>query len=189
VDISANAGQPERNSGGVNMRYIVKLLVDMEASSEEEAIQEAKLICAETDGFEIEVEEIKVGASRPAPRGGAMSLTKWTPGPWIPERFNEGRQDESITITAYTSDDRNAVEPVEIADVSDMAMSEAEANARLISAAPKLYSALQAIIEPDNKRTIRFDSKREYYVAEIEGGELARAQTALAEARGESSTI
>lgn len=115
--------------------------------------------------------------------------TKWTPGPWIPERFNEGRADESITITAYAKDDTNMVGPAEIADISDMGMSDAEANARLIAAAPKLYRALQAIIEPANERTIRFDSKREYYVADIEGGELALAQTALAEARGESSKI
>jgi len=42
----------------------------------------------------------------------------------------------------------------------------------------------KAIMQPDNERIIRFDSKREYYVADIEGGELERARLAIAKAEG-----
>ena len=61
------------------------------------------------------------------------------------------------------------------------------ANARLIAAAPDLLAALKAIIYPDTDRSIEFDSSREFYIALLEGGELDRAQAAIAKAeQGES---
>lgn len=44
----------------------------------------------------------------------------------------------------------------------------------------ELLEALRAIIHPDNERHIEFDSRREYYVAQIEGGEYHRAMQAIA---------
>jgi hypothetical protein len=38
-------------------------------------------------------------------------------------------------------------------------------------------------VYPDNERHIVYDSRKEYYVAHIEGGELERARAAIAKAR------
>ena len=57
-----------------------------------------------------------------------------------------------------------------------------EAAAMLIdreTGAAELLEALRAIIYPNNERHIEFDSRREYYVAQIEGGEYHRAMQAI----------
>ena len=46
-----------------------------------------------------------------------------------------------------------------------------------------LLAALEAIVHPNNERTIEFDSDREYYVADLEGGELEAARAAITKAR------
>jgi hypothetical protein len=42
-----------------------------------------------------------------------------------------------------------------------------------------LYDALKAIIQPDNGRKIEFNSAKQYYIAQITGGELDRANEIL----------
>lgn len=95
-----------------------------------------------------------------------------TPGPW--------RVDNDGTVSAQR--------PHGIAFIAEVDGGENHnaADGSLIAAAPELLAALRAIIEPNNKRAVRFDSSRQYYVADIEAGELERARAAIAKAGGRS---
>ncbi|KKL77401.1 hypothetical protein LCGC14_2035220 [marine sediment metagenome] len=97
--------------------------------------------------------------------------SKFTPGPW--RLCYDGQIDGA---------DGNFVCSFRWSSYKDFNDPENKATARLIAAAPELLEALRAIIHPDNERHIEFDSRREYYVAQIEGGEYHMAMQAIAKA-------
>lgn len=122
-------------------------------------------------------------------------MSEHTPGPW---------KGEYVCIVGPTNEMRphknketgeESLHPTElIALVYDCpakdhmpgdGVGEMDANARLIAAAPEMLTLLQSIFDDKvNGREVRFDSKREYYVADIEGGEYARIRALLARIEG-----
>ena len=105
-----------------------------------------------------------------------MNETKWTPGPWVQDNPNYTLVAELVNgVYEYIADCGTSL--------IDRPQEECEANARLISAAPELYEALE-------KFRLRADA-----IVAAQGGDIilrvpttviATAAAALARARGES---
>lgn len=91
-----------------------------------------------------------------------MSDTKHTPGPW--ETSAIGHSKDSIQWDVYGPDAGDM-----IADLSNLP--NAEANARLIAAAPQLYEALQRLCEP-GRFCPEYEDKPEH-LADLEAGREA----------------
>lgn len=83
-------------------------------------------------------------------------MSEHTPGPWSVEPYDKYQKDIII------------IEPRCSVDNDDVDHEEAEANARLIAAAPDLLEALQAVVAIADRKTVEFD----------------RARTAIAKATG-----
>lgn len=97
-------------------------------------------------------------------------MTKWTPGPW---RVMFGR-DNNTTYPTWMSRAERPYQPVLNSGAFSRPASEtAVANARLISAAPDLYEALDALLEFHNEGRIP------------DAATIARAECAILKARGE----
>src|SRR5687768_8810194 len=116
-----------------------------------------------------------------------MSEPKWTPGPWRPR--DEGPPetdvcgpDGRLLATAFPNVDHGS-EPPGLWLVKSIP--EAEANARLIAAAPELYEALEFIFDhiADKERGPR-DLYPAFGLDASRALEMARA--ALAKARGDT---
>lgn len=114
-------------------------------------------------------------------------MTEHTPRPWayLSEPWYCGGR---ATVCTWTPDDGHGLALAHIAHDGtgnyDGQLGNPIADARLMAAAPDLLEALRAILHPDNDRKIEFDSRRQYYVALIEGGELERGLAAIAKATG-----
>jgi hypothetical protein len=112
-----------------------------------------------------------------------MSETKFTPGPW---RVEEG----TTLVWGATSDETSYMKwPVARAELAQQwqkqgrpTEDEAEANARLIAAAPTLYEALEEAVACiiANRATPGV-----FYEDSFEGSTLAKCEAVLAKARGE----
>lgn len=105
----------------------------------------------------------------------------WTPGPWPLTRSGDGKR--YVVGDGLVEADPGKANGYEIAEVysDDCDGDLAEANARLISAAPELYEALEAEFA-DLEQDIRWamDSDLDALIKRRE-----RAEAALAKARGE----
>ena len=106
-----------------------------------------------------------------------MSDTKWTPGPWRYQSARGSKQERcywDIYGKAEEFEYRGSVcEVFDAAKIDGISEIEALANARLISAAPELYEALQLLCYKTG-----FDPS-------IDGAVWQKAKSALAKARGE----
>ncbi|WP_276200345.1 hypothetical protein [Chelatococcus sp. XZ-Ab1] len=105
-----------------------------------------------------------------------MSKPEFTPGPWIVRSSGEVGTTDELTAVVFPVDDTGEKTPA------------AEANARLIAAAPEMYEALVAGVAMREAQAAYFlDRSRENLIASKEAerafDKLARA--ALALARGE----
>lgn len=112
-----------------------------------------------------------------------MSETKWTPGPWTTKQARFPVDGEFDWCVAATIDGAQHVIVEAFGRVADHVRPNAEANARLISAAPDMAEALQGFLD--------------HYVAMVNSGDcgfwnpedethVKAARSALAKARGET---
>lgn len=92
-----------------------------------------------------------------------MSETKHTPGPW--HIHEDGMKFSREIYPVNYGGKENTERCVLIARVSGWkggfnTAKEAEANARLIAAAPELLEALQAVVRIADRKTVEFDKAR-----------------------------
>ena len=74
-----------------------------------------------------------------------MSATKHTPGPWRPE--SESRSPDGSDLLVTTADGAYSIADCRMQCTGVGSVDEAEANARLIAAAPDLLAELRALVE------------------------------------------
>jgi len=105
-----------------------------------------------------------------------MTETKWTPGPWFHSRAKTPVDGEYDWCVGAEIDGRKHVLIEAFGRVAEDVRPTAEANARLISAAPDLYEALENVM-------------REFGPGTMSDAAFNGACAALAKARGETSNV
>lgn len=114
-----------------------------------------------------------------------MSETKWTPGPWTTRQARLPVDGEFDWCIAATMDGAQHVIVEAFGRVAEHVRPNAEANSRLISAAPDMAEALQAAIDCG---MVPISSVKEggafRHSRQVEVADMIRA--ALAKARGET---
>lgn len=105
--------------------------------------------------------------------------TKHTPGPWVVTKAKHGvdMNHHIVALVAPDRDDRALV--VHTPHGSD---AQADANVRLIAAAPELLEALEAVVAEWDALYPFFPTEAKIEDAEFSGFQMARA--AIAKARG-----
>ncbi len=103
----------------------------------------------------------------------------WTKGPWraAPDYWRDVQTADGALAICVILQERDAGETLDIVDAPLPPASEAEANARLVAAAPDLAEALASVPDPD-----RAESTEEFEDAFRRWRKVARA--ALAKAGG-----
>lgn len=111
-------------------------------------------------------------------QGIADKLVGFTPGPWEMREADDRYESDTVPIYAGAHQVGD-IYGFQTTQRPDMTVAEAEANARLIAAAPELYEALADLME--NPKFVTAIGGNPNMVEEL----MSRASTALAKARGQ----
>jgi len=106
-----------------------------------------------------------------------MSATKFTPGPWHPKAAKHSTDGEIDWGVGADIDGQRYCIAEAFGRVAYTTKTPAEANARLIAAAPDLYEALRAVLDLDNRQTTSL-------LTSLPLEMISRIRAALAKAEG-----